>query len=158
MIKTVFLLLLLLIYRISYCQEKLERLSAQDSVTLLKYWDELLPFLTKKNATIPKFVNDSINCTLCIKEGQSSAEWHMTREMFVEKGINAFRMHAKILKTITEEKPAVGIFYFDDPVWVIGFDYWKPNELATGHEGASILFEFKKTKDKLILFQISTIP
>lgn len=62
------------------------------------------------------------------------------------------------------ESPGLRVFLYENedystyPVWIATFNYIKMDEVAKGHEGATIFFEFKKLAEGFKLYQVSTVP
>ena len=88
----------------------------------------------------------------------------MDRSAFIKNGIPVLNKYKKIRNSIKNDKPGLGIFYYENedysvfPVWIVTFSYLKKDEAAKGHEGATIFFEFKKSEEGFKLYQVSTVP
>ena len=141
-----------------------EMISKEDSVQLADTWKNLMPYLFQKRISTTAAIADSLYCDLCIKENQSMLDARMDKASFRKNGLPIFNQHKKIKATIESEQPGYGMIVYENenfsvrPVWVVSYNYWKPDELAKGHEGATVLFEFRKSANGFELFQISTIP
>ena len=160
-----FLLLYIGTIGFGYSQESEgTKISKEDSIGLADTWKSLMPYLLQKTESTTSMIADTLYCDLCLEEGQSTINARMDRGYFQNKGLPILNHHKKIKDTILNEKPDYGMIVYENedysvrPVWVISYTYWKPDELAKGHEGASVLFEFRKIDSGFELFQISTIP
>lgn len=144
--------------------DDLEKISTEDSLSLTQTWKKLLPILLQKSVSDSKAIADTVNCYLCLGEGNLSQNPQMDRSAFIQNGIPVLNKYKKIRNSMENDKPGFGIFYYENqdfsvfPVWIVTFHYLKKDEAAKGHEGATIFFEFKKSEEGFKLFQVSTVP
>lgn len=144
-------------------------LTSKDSSTLLNYWEDLRPVMLSKTNVLPYFISDSIMCYMCVPYVEDSFYLNpivpfVAKEQLLKVGVLEILEDSYMKRSLKIDTPNVGIIVYenenfsDHQRWVMSFNFLKPHELAAGHEGASLNFEFDKVKGVLMLVSINTIP
>lgn len=141
------------------------QLTRSDSISISKTWSDMVQALIEKNPNkLKKLCFKNIDCTICISWDKIAKapvdNFEVPADTFV-KHVFSFVPNSKLWTLIKsdEKQILVSKFYQSDELrYAIVFTTIKPGELGPKHEGAAILFEFKKVNSVFRLFSFDSVP
>lgn len=160
----VFWLAILFICSATLSKAQTNEINYKDSVLLISTWNQFVQAVDNSDKkTIKLLSKDTVEC-YCGNDTIDSDRPKWPVDKFSEQIISFIKSDPKLPKIIKTEKPSIYVHTVKwnnknpEKIYSISYILFNPNEIAPGHEGGSIFFEFNKMKDTFIIRSISTIP
>jgi hypothetical protein len=160
--KTTLILIFIFLTILSKAQEV--KINYNDSNLLMLTWNKFIQAIDNSDRkTIKSLSKDSVEC-YCGNDSIESDRPTWAVDSFSRLIILYFETNKKLNKIVKTETPQLIVNRVDwvknkpEIIYSLVYILYKPNEIAPGHEGGSIFFEFNKIKNKFVFRSISTVP
>ncbi len=152
--------------------------SKEDSSLLMSSWNLYIKAVENKDIKLIKTLSLSlIDCEICTANNSWSSLDKPGEDSFIK--VDSFAnilfneiAQTKIWAVIKSSIPATSTRSIKDyyprslkikkgtkfTIYELGYQTWKPDEFAKGHEGASHIFQFVKLKGFFKLYGVTSVP
>jgi|LakMenEpi03Aug12_release.lakeMendotaPanAssembly.Ray.scaffolds.fasta_scaffold586716_1 hypothetical protein len=162
--KSLTYILILFAFKFAFGQtsKRPDKISTKDSIAVLEFWSKIVTALDNRDAnTIKQNSVDTVDC-FCGTDDSTQFLDKWPADNFSRQLILKYSNTKKLQKIIKTEKAQVNI-RTDNPntvglIYYVSYVLDKPNEIAKGHEGTGIFFDFVKQNKTLKIYSVRTIP